>query len=46
MQPGPSELDRTPLGGALHSASPDLSDVGENRPFAGMALDEKRRPGT
>jgi hypothetical protein len=37
---------RTQLGGALHSASADLSDVGADRPFAGMAFDEMRRPGT
>ena len=30
----------------MHSASSDLSDVGANRPFAGMAFDEMRRPGT
>jgi hypothetical protein len=36
----------TPCGGALHSASSGLSDVGANRPFAGMAFDKMRRPGT
>jgi hypothetical protein len=28
-----------------NSASSDLSDVGANRPFAGMAFDKMRRPG-
>jgi hypothetical protein len=37
---------RTQNGGALHSASSDLSDVGADRPFAGMAFDKMRRPGT
>ena len=37
---------RTQLGGALHSASSGLSDVGADRQFAGMAFDEMRRPGT
>ena len=36
----------TRCGGALHSASSDLSDVGADRPIAGMALDKMRRPGT
>lgn len=36
---------RTQLGGALHSARADLSDVGADRSFAGMAFDEMRRPG-
>ena len=36
---------RTQLGGALHSACADLSDVGADRPFAGMAFDKMRRPG-
>ena len=30
----------------MHSASSDLSDVGADRPFAGMAFDKMRRPGT
>jgi hypothetical protein len=34
------------FGGALHSASSDLSDVGADRPLAGMAFDKMRRPGT
>ena len=36
----------TRLGGALHSACADLSDVDADRPFAGMAFDKMRRPGT
>jgi hypothetical protein len=32
-------------GEALHSASSDLSDVGADRPFAGMAFSKMRRPG-
>src|ERR1700741_1383149 len=35
----------TQNGGALHSASSDLSDVGADRPFAGVAVDKMRRPG-
>jgi hypothetical protein len=30
----------------LHSASSDLSDIGADRPFTGMAFDKMRRPGT
>jgi hypothetical protein len=37
--------NRTQNGGALHSASSDLSDVGADRPFAGMAFSKMRRPG-
>jgi hypothetical protein len=37
---------KTRLGGTLHSASADLSDVGANKPVAGMAFDEMRRPWT
>jgi hypothetical protein len=33
-------------GGALHSASSDLSDVGTDRMLAGAAFDKMRRPGT
>jgi hypothetical protein len=36
--------DQDPVGGASHSASSDLSDVGADRPFAGMAFDKMRRP--
>jgi hypothetical protein len=35
-----------PIAGALHSASSDLSDIGADRPFAGMAFDNMRRLGT
>jgi hypothetical protein len=31
---------------ALHSASSDLLNAGADRPFAGMASDKMRRPGT
>jgi hypothetical protein len=36
---------RPQIGGALHSASLDLADVGADRPFAGMAFSKMRRPG-
>jgi len=36
---------RPQIGGALHSASSDLSDVGADRPFAGKAFSKMRRPG-
>jgi hypothetical protein len=39
-------LDRDQFGGALHSACSGLSDVGADRPFAGVALNKTRRPGT
>jgi hypothetical protein len=36
----------TQLGGALHSAFSGLSHVGADTPFAGVAFDKMRRPGT
>ena len=34
------------IGGALHSAFSGLSAVGAARPFAGVAFNKMRRPGT
>jgi hypothetical protein len=42
---GPIKATRTQLRRALHSVCADLSDIGADRPFAGMAFDKMRRPG-